>query len=370
MRDTQYDIRNTQYAIMAGTLSKYSFINAKLRARISKILPDETLNEMAKAASLEAALVLLRDTPFARLEKIYSATGDIKQAELELLKNEIELYTNIRQHLHHDPAALVDALLSQFEIDNLKNAIRIYFDRKIRKRPADTSVHYILYDRIIHDIPMDIIVNAESFDEIAGVCEGTPYSRIVKKYCHTVESEGSLFRMEIAFDHFYYENLLGCIDKLDRRDRTIALRLAGVEIDLQNINWIIRFRNFYDLPLEAVLAAIVPGGFNLDRAVMEQLYGAQNVASVLQGFVKRKYPGLSALLSAQTSDSTSRLLLIRRILEEIMKHEVQRILAGYPFTIGIILSYFVLKRNELKKIRVIMNAKHYRIEQERIESMI
>jgi len=355
---------------MAHPLSKYSFINAKLRARISKILPDEMFEQLAKAPSLDDALALLRDTPFAGLEEIYSRTGDLKQAELELLKNEIELYRNIRQYLHHNPMELVDALLTQFEIDNLKNAIRIYFNRKIRKRSDDISIHYILYDRIIHEMPIDIILNAENFDEIAGVCEGTPYSQIIRKYSHTVESEGSLFRMEIAFDHFYYNNLLASVDKLDKRDRTIALRLTGVEIDLQNINWIIRFKNFYDLPLGAVLAAIVPGGFNLDKSIINELYSAQNVTSVLQGFVKSKYPGLSALLSSHTSDSTSRLLLIRRILEEIMKHEVQRILAGYPFTIGIILSYFVLKRNELKKIRIILNAKQLHIQQERIESMI
>ena len=355
---------------MTSPLSKYSFINAKLRARISKILPDDVFDELAKAPSLEEALALLRDTPFVELEKTYSATGDLKQAELVLLKSEIELYRNIKQYLHRNSMELVDALLSQFEIDNLKNAIRIYFDRKIRKRSGDTGIHYILYERIIHDIPIDIIVNAESFDEIAGTCEGTPYNQIIKKYYHTVESEGSLFRMEIAFDHFYYKNLLSSIDKLNHKDRTLALRLAGVEIDLQNINWIIRFKNFYDLPLDAVLAAIVPGGFNLDMSVMEELYVAQNVTSVLQGFVKSKYPGLSTLLSSHTSDSTSRLLLIRRILEEIMKHEVQRILIGYPFTIGIILAYFMLKRNELKKIRTILNAKYYCIEQERIESII
>jgi vacuolar-type H+-ATPase subunit C/Vma6 len=355
---------------MARPLSKYSFINAKLRARISKILSDEIFEELAKAASLDEALALLRGTPFAGLEETYSLTGDLKQAELELLKNEIELYRNIRQYLHHNSIELVDALLTQFEIDNLKNAIRIYFDRKIRKRSVDTDIHYILYDRIIHDIPVDIILNAESFDEIAGVCEGTPYSQIIRKYSRTVESEGSLFRMEIAFDHFYYKNLLSAISKLDRKDRNIALRITGVEIDLQNINWIIRFKNYYKLPLEAVLAAIVPGGFNLDKAIIDELYSAQNVTSVLQGFVKSKYPGLSVLLSSQTPDSTSRLLLIRRILEEIMKHEVQRILAGYPFTIGIILSYFVLKRNEMRKIRIILNAKQYGIKQERIESMI
>jgi vacuolar-type H+-ATPase subunit C/Vma6 len=74
---------------MPGPLSKYAFINAKLRARISKILPEEIFTQLARAPSLEAALALLRETPFARLEEIYSGTGDLKQAELELLKNEI-----------------------------------------------------------------------------------------------------------------------------------------------------------------------------------------------------------------------------------------------------------------------------------------
>lgn len=355
---------------MVSPLSKYSFINAKLRARISKILPDEIFDRLVKASSLDAALVILQDTSFSGLQEIYSSTGDLKKAELELLKNEIELYTNIKQHVHQNSIELIDALLYQFEIENLKNAIRIYFDRKIRKLSIDSNIHYILYDPIIHQIPIDIIINAENFDEIAGVCEGTPYSQIIKKYSHTVESQGTLFRMEIALDHFYFDNLLSAIKKLNNRDRTIAFRLTGVEIDLQNINWIIRLKNFYDLPLEAVLATIVPGGFNLNKTIIAELYRAQNVTPVLQDFVKGKYPGLSALLSSQSSESTSRLLLIHRILEEIMKQEVQRILSGYPFTIGIILSYFILKRNELKKIRTILNAKEYDIQQKSIESII
>jgi len=355
---------------MASPLSKYAFVNAKLRARISKILPDEMFAQLAKAPSLEAALALLREGPFAALEQIYSNTGDLKLAELELLKSEIELYRGIRRYLHVSSKPLVDALLSHFEIENLKNAIRIYFDRKIRKRTVETSTHYVLHDRIIHAIPIDVVLNAESFEEIAGVCQGTPYERIISKYSHVVESEGSLFRMEVAFDHHYYDRLLDAIRRLDRRDREVAMRLVGVEIDLQNIGWIIRLRKFYDLPLEAVLATIVPGGFNLNKATIEELYRAQNVAAVLHGFVEGKYPGLSALLSAPASDSTSRLMLIRRILDEIRRHEVQRIMGGYPFTVGILLAYFLLKADELKKIRMILNAKQVGRSLERIESML
>jgi len=355
---------------MPGPLSKYALINAKLRARISKILPDDLFHQLARAPSLDAALVLLRETPFAGLEENYSTTGDLKQTELQLLKDEIDLYRNIRKHLHPNSKQLTDALLTRFEIDNLKNAIRIYFDRNIRKRSVDAHIHYILLDPIIHEMPIDIILNADNFDEIAGVCDRTPYGQIIRKYGHTVQSEGSLFRLEIAFDHFYYENLLASISQLDSKDRKIALRLIGVEIDLQNISWIIRFKNYYDLPLETVLATLIPGGFSLTKTLVNDLYQAQNVTSVLGGFINEKYPGLSVLLSSPTSDSTSRLSLIRRILEEIKKQEIQHILVGYPFTVGIILAYFALKKDEHTKIRMLLNTKQYGRQLERIESML
>ncbi len=57
--------------------------------------------------------------------------------------------------------------------------------------------------------------------------------------------------------------------------------------------------------------------------------------------------------------------------KEIITNPRKSIIFGcILMTMGIILSYFVLKRNELKKIRIILNAKQLRIEQERIESMI
>jgi len=355
---------------MAGVLTRYSFINAKLRARISQILPDEVFHQLGQAASVDAALALLRDTPYAHLEEVYNTSGDLRLAELELLKSEIELYRNIRQYLHESSMPLVDTLLLRFEIDNVKNAIRIYFDRKIRGRLDESAAHYILYEPIHRPIPMDLIVNAQSFDEIAGVCRGTPYRAIVEKYGPIVESDGSLFRMEVAFDHLYYGRLTAAIQGLTRDDREIAVRLIGVEIDLLNISWIIRLKGFYDLPLDAIEAALIPGGFHLNRSTIEELYRAQNVTPVLQKFVVGTYPGLSALLASQASDSTSRLTLISHILEEIRRHEVQRILAGYPFTIGIILAYFLLKADEMKKVRTILNAKHLGRPLEGIESML
>jgi len=344
---------------MAGPLTKYAFINAKLRARISKILTEERFGQLRQAATLDAALALLRDTPFDYLESIYARTGDLKQAELELLKAEIALYTEIRVYLHENTQPVVDALLTRFEVDNLKNAIRVYFDRRVRERSVEDSIHYVLHERILHRLPIDVIVNAQNFDEIVGVCQGTPYDAIISKNRHIVETEGSLFRMEVAFDHYYYEILLDAIRHLSPSDRGVALRLIGVEIDLQNFSWIMRLKRYYDMPLETVWSTLIPGGRSLRRSLVEDLYDARNVTSVLQDFLKEQYPGLSALLGSKGADSTSRLQVIQRVLEEIKRQETQRILVGYPFNIGIILAYFFLKGEELGRIRTLLNAKLY-----------
>ena len=355
---------------MANSITKYAFINAKLRARISNILPDEVFEKLIKAPSLDAALDILRDTSFIELQEIYSSTGDLKKGELELLKKEIALYVELKRYVHPESIEFIKALLYQFEIDNLKNAIRIYFDREIRNISADPNIHYILYEPIIHRLPIDAIINADNFEDIAAACSGTPYESIIRKYSEIVESQSSLFELEIALDHFYYNNLMAVVKKMDSYDQEVVQRLIGVEIDLQNIDWLIRLKNFYDLPMQTVISMLVPGGFNLNQEIISQLYQAQNVAVVLQNFVKGKYTGLTALLSSQASDSHSRLMLIHRILEEIMKQEVKKILSGYPFTIGIIIAYFILKRNEFKKIRTVLNAKKYNLSQDRIESMI
>lgn len=355
---------------MAGALSRYAFINAKIRARISKFISDETFRQMIKVRSLEDAVGLLRDTELAAIEETYRKTGDLKLGELGLLKNELGIYKNIERHVNNEVLGVVRALLLRFEIDNLKNAVRLYFDRKVRHRSIDAKVHYILYDKIVHNIGIDAIVNAGNFGDIIQSLEDTPYGTIMERHQESVEQNGTLFYLEIALDHFYYRNLIESAGKLDITDRRETLRLVGFEIDLQNINWIIRLKNFYKLSFEQAFTHLIPGGFNLGSESMREVFSIQNLPSILGDMVKRGYPGLSTLVaSAKGSDSTSKLLLVERVLSQIMQHEVQKILAGYPFTIGILLSYFILKRNEIKKVITILNAKMYNLDEESIEGI-
>lgn len=92
---------------MAGALTKYALINAKLRARDQRSSRTRSLdNWPSRRRSMRAGSC--RRHPAAHLEEVYGSTGDLRLAEIELLKGEIELYRSIHQYLHESSRHLVD----------------------------------------------------------------------------------------------------------------------------------------------------------------------------------------------------------------------------------------------------------------------
>jgi V/A-type H+-transporting ATPase subunit C len=356
---------------LAAPLQTYAFINAKLRARISKILPDEFVQEMARARTLTEAVQKLHGTNFAVVEAIYNQTGDIKMAEMELVRAEANLYLELETLTKGEVQAIVHALADRFEIENLKNSLRLWFDAHVRGRRIDTAVGYLMRDRIHHDLNLDGIVNAGTLEQAAAALEGTPYAALVSGKAAEVLESKSLFAVEIALDHFFYRQLLAAVEGLKSRDRAIARRMVGAEIDLQNINWLARFKSLYKLPLQQALQLAIPSGINLSPEQVAEAYSSDNPSAVVSSLVRTKYSALSAILAPKEyTESSVRLTMMERILSEILMYEVRHLLAGYPFTIGIILAYFVLKGSEIRRIMTILNAKFYNWAEDRIMAVL
>jgi V/A-type H+-transporting ATPase subunit C len=350
-----------------GAVQKYGFINAKLRARISKILPESLSAEMSRAKSLSEAVELLRSTDFSVVENVFGQTGDIKSAELELARKEVRLYLELESLTKDEVRLIVFALAERFEVDNLKHALRLWFDSRVRGRSIDAAVGYLLRDRVHRDLALDRIVNAGSLEAAAEALSGTPYGELVARQAAEVARVQSLFPLEIALDHYFYRQLLAAVDGLGTRDREIARRMIGAEIDLANINWLIRFKGFYKLDPERALACAIPEGIWLSPQAVAEAYAMDNPSAVLGELVRRRYPGLASLLTPrEATESYARLVLIERILAEILMLEVRHLLSGYPFTIGILLAYFVLKSAEIRRIKTVLNAKFYNWPEERI----
>ncbi|MBN2351198.1 MAG: V-type ATPase subunit [Spirochaetales bacterium] len=354
---------------MAFAVQKYSFINAKLRTRLSKLLTDDFFDSLVRAHSLLDAMQLLKNTAYAPLDAVYSQTGDLKTAELELYKTEIGIFKDVENRVEGTTRAFCSALSTYYEVENLKRVVRLWFDRAVLGRDVEDSIDY-LYRGIVHyDLQIDQLLAAGDYSGVREALSGTPYGAIFGECLPDIQKMNSIFAFEMALDKYYYAELLQTVENLGTRDIRIAHRLIGVEIDLLNINWVIRFKTLYKLPLAEALRYALPSGFEVDREAIARAYDQDRVGEVFDTLLK-KHRGVGAMLKDQGADATARLVLIERILEYVLMREVGKLLVGYPFSVGIILAYFILKKTEIRRIMTILNAKQYGIKPEEIKSRL
>lgn len=346
---------------MAGHVSRYAYINAKLRARISTMLPEAFFERMEEAYSLGDAFALLKETPYAALWEAYDRTGDLKAVELELLRLEIALYHDIGRHGDESVGELVAAIQLRHEILILKRALRLWFDRVVRGRPIDDALPYLFRDTICYQIEVDAIIAAGSIEEIASLLRKTPYSEVVSGAAGEVMGKRTLFPIETGLDRLFFRRLLEVLQRLDRRDSEIASRLVGVQIDIENINRLVRFKEAYRLPAEQILADLIPHGHRLSPKIINSILDSQDAGGRIAEILGGEYPELQAVISGARPSAPipARLLLIERVLEEVLAIEIRRVLAGYPFTVGVVISYFLLAEAETRRLRSILNAKFY-----------
>lgn len=354
---------------MAGALASYGFLNAKLKTRISALLPPSAIEELLRAKSLPEAVVLLKGTAYEAVEAEYSRTGDLRSGEALLYSMEVEYHTGLLRYAKEPSASLLRNLACRFEVDTLKNAIRLWFNARIRGRTTDGASVYLYRGRILHDLNLDALLAAPNAAALADALSDTPYEPVVRREGPRLETDKTLFYLESALDRQYYAGLLASLSELSARDRSIARRVLGVEIDMHNIEWLARAQGFYRLDIEDALACLIPGGRPFEASKTAEAYGTGNVISLVSELLGAKYSRFAALLGG-ASEQGARLAFLEQALREILRGESVRLLGGYPFTIGIALAYFALKHEEIRTLLAILNAKFYSLPEERIRNSL
>ncbi len=352
---------------MKTPVSRYGFINAKLRARISMILPGDFVDSLISTGSLEEAFQLLKETEFAPISNAYDRTGDLQSSEMELFKMQIGWYREIVKYTTDSVQTFVEAMSLKLEIENLKNAIRLWFGSRLKKRSIGYRAGYLYKERILNAIDWDSIINAGSFQEI--VDSSGIYKEILSPFTRNIQDGGSLFKLEISLDRMYYDFLFDSSISLPHRDRILVERILTTEVDLQNINWLIRYSHFYKVSAPELKEILIPRGKSLElediQAYLTQESRQKDPAALLKG----RFPALSSLSLADKGNTASQALLFEQLLEETRKSEFLKLISGYPFNIGIILVYFFMKTRECRFLTGLLNGKYYGWKAERIREV-
>ncbi len=349
-------------------VSEYGFINAKLRSRISRILTDELIRELSGSEDIEAAVQVLASHGFEKAANIWNSTGDIQSLEFELFSNHIKNYRTVMKNTEGSLRHFVNVLTMRPEIENIKTSVRLWYGNSIRQRPISYRSAYIYKDRIYEKIDWNALINAAGYDDIRKIFSNTVYKTVFDNHS-IIDKNDRLFELENALDKLYYGLIFEESKQLAKADRNIVDQIISTEIDLQNIGWLIRYRHFYNMDSAALSKVMIPGGFGLNLEKMTVTAGEMPSDISPVDFLKKSYPELSALSISDKHHFSSQAILLEQLLDEARKRRFTRMLAGYPFSIGIILVYLFMSESEFRYISSVLNGKNYKIPQSRIEEL-
>ena len=339
------------------SIGTYGFINAKVRAMRSFLLTDALYHTMAAAESLQEFFSVLSQTHLRGVVDLATAQ-EPEKIEQALLREEIQRIQSIRKKSHKRIIRLITLYLERYDGERLKVILR-YWHRKTEKEVP------IIRARIVYDFPIDAIVMADSLSEVIVLLEGTPFRDVLARVAADYQETRTLFPLELAIDRSVFDRIWRATDDLGTKDKAIARRLLGIEIDLRNLDWIGRLKTYYDLPSAEIGERTLPHGFRIHAEDIRRIATDGNVIQALM-----KVASGSRFSGNLPSQSESDLKDLEHLLYQILFIEAGKAFGEFPFSIGSILGYFILLRIETRNVRTLYQAKRYGLPSQRIESLL
>jgi len=346
-----------------SALARYAFTNAKVRAMLSSLFTKPQLNSLVSAKDIDEFLSVAKASTYESIFKKLTPPYEPRVIELGLVRDAIEKHNRILKNLKGPPAEVVFLLLSKYELANLKNLLRIWHTM------ADgEELNYLYKEKICYDIPISEVLTRKTIEEVILLLDKTPYKDALMNGRTGFKERGSIFYLEIALDIDYYKRLWNKVAALSPMDRGLASRLIGVEVDIKNISWIVRFKQYYKMPLGELVSYIIPGGYQIAEPLIRKVYSSEDIRTVITGLSRKPYQDLTTLVSG--AYDKSKMFMLEAMLWQVLLKEAKSALSKFPFTIATVLAYLILYTAEARNIVSLLYSKLYQLEPERISGSL
>jgi len=336
-----------------GVVSQYSIVHARARAFSSTLLGPEVWERLYAAKDYAAVIGILRGTLYgAHLAPVEEAALSPRRAVYQLKGRLAQVFSAIIRLAPRHAQPLLAQLYRQFEVDNLKAALR-----GLMIGDSWDHVRYFLFplgkDTLL---PIEALVRAGSMAAAVDLLRKTSYYPTLAHAMERYTAEQSLFPLEVALDLDYWRQLWRGINQLKGRDRDWALRLAGRLIDMSNLMWALRYRVYHKLSAEEIIDYTLPFGYRLADEDVRAIAAGADMAAI----VAHVYPGIASVRSYFDQPEQGLAQLEVRLQQDLAQ-ECRAAFIGYPFHIGIPLAYLLLGQMEIHDLTVLIEAKAMQI---------
>lgn len=340
---------------MMGNVAMFAAINTKVKALAAQLLTRQQFAELIDTKSYDEAIkYLTEDTKYAEIFSEQNAEQMYRDRfEIALKRYYISNFYKLSHYFNGNYKKLFKILFMRFEIEDLKIILRGKY--------AGKDKEMLLYELITYDSPMsklnyDELLSAKDTEEVIEMLHNTKYYRHIASLVGTIQKEG-LFRIEMALDFEYFSALRKYKRLIDKEDSDMIKKINGIFCDLQNLQWILRGKKFYNLQPEELLNYTIYDWYRINRDVVKDLCYAKDINEFYDIVETTSYK--EVFDRKKQEDYLIEKEILSYLRRMYMKYEKRNLL-----NVSVVMSYLELSLMEIRDIVTILENKRYNMENE------
>ncbi len=239
---------------------KYPALNAKMKGMYANKFSESELEELLRQTNLKDAIIILK-SKFPGLENIDESMHR-KKLEQELNNLFIIDILKLYKYLNKDEKEVFMEFISKYELNCIKNVFRNLTTNK------ETSTNLKNIDNWTNKIftSIDGINQISKEKDFLELIKSKKYYDIFKEYEEVIE-KAPLEDIEVKLDQFYFKRVYDLSKKINKTFE----KMIGTEIDLLNIIWIFRSKEYFHYSEEEIKQIIIPINYKLTKSKMDEL---------------------------------------------------------------------------------------------------
>ncbi|MFW9928321.1 MAG: V-type ATPase subunit [Candidatus Thorarchaeota archaeon] len=345
----------------------YAYLNVKIQAKKSRILQISDFDRLIKASNIEEVARILSNTAYGDSslsqllidQKNFSNGKEIDRVMTNDFQN---LFDGLSKHLPSVGRKFGKVFIKKFFYDSLKVILRA----KHRNLPRSSYETYV-NSPIPQD--MELLLRLMEFNNIGQIIDAVPNSKIHKLLTDAVplyEQMQSTLPLEQAINIGFYSDLWREASLL-RDQARVALRLIGTEIDLINIETILRAK-ILGMDKESIALWLIPIKLKLNN--FDSFLGLKplDIINMLYNTGYRDFAeGAQSIVEGTEEPAVD---MFEGLIKKFLVHESFKAFRGGSFHLGIFIAFFFLKRVEFENVRAIILGKLAGLDQDTIKDLI
>jgi len=342
---------------VARDIIPYVFSTARIRAKESKLIQGDKLEDLITADSLTEVFSYLETTEYARYMQDLMLTGS-EAVERTLLSQMADTYVEVAAMVPNKVQSTFAVLAQVWDVRNIKTVLRGVQEGI----PSDDIRAHLLPVGELDQKKLYDMAELNTVADVVSALEETRYAALVEALPRYEEAKNML-HLETALDKVHWESTWATVEQTD----VVPLKkYLAICVDTTNLKTLFRAKK-EGLALDSIQSSLISGGTVLKTAM--KAFEEVDVPSMVLALEGTEY--YSALSNAVPEyEQTESLIAVENALDRYMIIAGRDISIKQPFGIGPLVGFIAQKEAELRNVRAIARGKEAGMSVDEIRNIV